>query len=123
MMTSPRVFNVGAALTSVFLSRIKDGKSDVVKDVYWKLRRLSNTGELELWLQRITLHIEDADICYEEPLTKIVLGNDGVTLWNNDWVKPELLNGFPLLSICDTVIRDSQKSVIAADEVSVFEYE
>lgn len=121
MMTSPRVFNVGTALISFFLNRIEDGKEEVIKDVYHKLHRMSNTGESEIWLQRITCHLNDVEIAFEEPLTELVKGNE-VQLWNNVWLKPELLEGFPILSICDTSIRDAQTSVIAPKEVSIFDY-
>lgn len=121
MMTSPRIFNVGTALISLFLSKIDEGKAGIIKDVYNKLRRLSNTGELEIWLQRITYHLDDVGIRYEEPLTQVILGND-VRIWNNDWLKPDLLVGFPLLSICDVSKRDAQTPVIEAKEVSIFDY-
>lgn len=121
MMTSPRVFNVGTALISFFLNKIDDGKASVVKDVYHKLHRMSNTGESEIWLQRITCHLNDVEIAYEEPLTELVKGNE-VQLWNNVWLKPELLVDFPILSICDTAIRDAQTPVIAPKEVSIFDY-
>jgi hypothetical protein len=121
MMTSPRVFNVGTALISFFLNRIEDGKEGVIKDVYHKLHRMSNTGESEIWLQRITCHLDDVEIAFEEPLTELVKGNE-VQLWNNVWLKPELLVGFPILSICDTSIRDAQTPVIAPKEVSIFDY-
>ena len=121
MMTSPRVFNVGTALISFFLNKIEDGKDSVVKDVYHKLHRMSNTGESEIWLQRITCHLNDVEIAYEEPLTELVKGNE-VQLWNNVWLKPELLVDFPILSICDTAIRDAQTPVIAPKEVSIFDY-
>lgn len=122
MMTSPRVFNVGTALISVFLSKIEEGKAVIIKDVYNKLRRLPNTGELEIWLQRITYHLNDVEIQYEEPLTQLVLGNE-VRIWNNDWLKPDYLVGFPLLSVCDVAKRDAQTPVIEAKEVSIFDYQ
>lgn len=122
MLNSPRVFNVGTALVSSFLSKLDEGKNEVIKSLYAKLRRLANTGELEIWLQRITYHIDDVGIQYEEPLTKLVLGDTNVKLWNNDWIKPELFAGFPYQSICNKVIRDSQTPVILAKEVSLFQY-
>ena len=122
MLTSPRVFNVGTALISYFLSKMGNGITDVLKATYKKLRRMTNTGELEIWLQRITYHLSDVNFVYEEALTKIVAGESIVVLWNNDWLKPELLEGFPISSICDSQIRDTQTPVIQATEVSVFEY-
>lgn len=122
MMTSPRIFNVGTALISNFLSKIEEGKETIVKSVYSKLRRMSNTGELEIWLQRITYHLNDVDIVYDEGLTKVIAGQQGIVLWNNDWVKPELLQGFPLMSICDAQKRNEQTPIIPAAEVSIFEY-
>lgn len=41
---------------------------------------------------------------------------------NNDWMKPELLQGFPLMSICDIQKRNEQSPIIPATEVSLFEY-
>ena len=73
MMTSPRVFNVGTALISCFLSKIEEGKEEILRSVYSKLRRLSNTGELDIWLQRITYHLNDVNIPYDECLTKAVV--------------------------------------------------
>lgn len=122
MMTSPRVFNVGTALISCFLSKIEEGKEEILRSVYSKLRRLSNTGELDIWLQRITYHLNDVNIAYDEGLTKVVAGQPGVSLWNNEWVKPELLQGFPLMSICDVQKRNDQTPIIPAAEVSIFEY-
>ena len=121
MMTSPRVFNVGTALISFFVSKLDTEKEDVIKAIYSKLCRMTNTGEHELWLQRITCHLADVEIDYSEPLTRIVQGESAI-LWNNDWLKNDLLEGFPLLSICDTKIRDSQKPVISAKEVEIFDY-
>lgn len=61
------------------------------------------------------------EIAYEEPLTQLVKGNE-VKIWNNTWVKPALLESFPLLSICNTEIRDAQTPIIEAKEVSIFDY-
>lgn len=83
---------------------------------------MSNTGELDIWLQRITYHLNDVNIAYDEGLTKVVAGQTGVSLWNNEWVKPELLQGFPLMSICDVQKRNEQTPIIPAAEVSFFEY-
>lgn len=122
MLTSPRVFNLGAALVSTFLNQLDDDKAAVLKAVYNKLRRLPNTGELEIWLQRISYHLSDSDIHFDEPLTHLVSGDQFVKLWENDWVKSELLSGFPILSVCDAELRDSQAPVIQKEEVDVFDY-
>jgi hypothetical protein len=52
----------------------------------------------------------------------LVLGNE-VRIWNNDWLKPDYLVGFPLLSVCDVAKRDAQTPVIEAKEVSIFDYQ
>lgn len=52
---------------------------------------------------------------------RLVKGNE-VQLWNNVWLKPELLVDFPILSVCNTAIRDAQTPVIAPKEVSIFDY-
>lgn len=122
MMTSPRVFNVGTALLSYFLDKLDDGKIDVIKSIYNKLRRLSNTGELEIWLQRITYHLDDVDISYEEPLTKLVKGDINVSLWDNTWLKQQMLEKFPIKSICNIAKRDALTPIITSKEIDMFEY-
>ena len=92
-----------------------------MKGTYRKLRRLSNTGELEIWLQRITYHMNDEDNDFKEPLAQIVMSNE-VQMWNNNWLKVELLEGFPLLCLCDVVKRDAQTLIITAREASYFDY-
>ena len=122
MLSSPRVFSVGTALISHFLNGFDKGKAAILKDVYTKLRRLPNTGELEIWLQRISFHLKDSDIHYDEPLTDIVDGLPFYDIWENSWVKKELHTGFPLLSICNNEVRDSQTPIIESDEVDIFSY-
>lgn len=122
MMTSPRLFGSGTALISMFLEKIPDGKETIMLDVYHKLSRLPNTGELQVWLQRLTYNLSDVDINYDERLTGVVSQDQSVELWNNKWLKSEFAEAISPLDICDIEKRDQMTPVIQFKEINIFEY-
>lgn len=63
-----------------------------------------------------------SEVCRAERYVKELVKGNEVQLWNNVWLKPELLVDFPILSVCNMAIRDAQTPVIAPKEVSIFDY-
>lgn len=55
-----------------------------------------------------------------ENICKIVNGETGVNLWNNDWVDEPYKGAFPQYKICTEWVRDSYTPVIDIDEISLF---
>lgn len=119
---SPKVYKLVLHLISYLVNKLEttEERERMVRAVYQKFRMIPNIGELQIWMQHITYQMPDG-IDYTEPLCRIVAGEKGVELWNNDWVKKEYRKGFPQNKICSDWIRDSFTPVIDIDEVSLFE--
>lgn len=77
-------------------------KMDIIDLIYKKLIRVPNSAFLQVWLQNITHTTDDwskGDI-YDMPLCKVV-AEQQVSLWNNQWLIPEIASTFPQNSIVD----------------------
>ena len=121
-MGSPKVYKLALHLISYLVDKLEttEDRVRVVKSVYRKFKMIPNIGELQIWMQHITYQMPEG-IDYTEPLCKIVAGEKGIKLWNNDWVKKDYRKGFPQNKICTEWLRDSFTPVIDIDEVSLFE--
>lgn len=78
-----------------------DDRDDIIKKVYHKLVNQPNSTYSKLWLQNMTYNYDVAHndhSKYDVRLCKIVMG-ESVELWNNSWLKPELLKGFAATSV------------------------
>lgn len=82
------------------LSRMVDSlkdeneKSAIISLVYSKLCNQPNSDYNQLWLQNITYQQDKKNGIspYNMRLCRVVAGDKSVELWNNKWVKPELLS-------------------------------
>lgn len=82
------------------LSRMVDSlkdekeKSAIINLVYSKLCNQPNSDYNQLWLQNITYQQDkkNGTSPYKMRLCRVVAGDKNVELWNNKWVKPELLS-------------------------------
>lgn len=93
--------NVGCChYTLRVLSRMVDSlkdeneKSAIISLVYSKLCNQPNSDYNQLWLQNITYQQDKKNGIspYNMRLCRVVAGDKSVELWNNKWVKPELLS-------------------------------
>ena len=85
-------------------------KRDIIDKVYTKLCKQHNSDYNQLWLQNIT-YTQDKKrkkSPYTMRLCKLVMGNTDEPLWNNDWIKPDLVEKMPYASI---VNKESLKKV------------
>ena len=74
---------------------------------------------MQIWLQRVTLPTQQ-DIQYDEPLCKLVAGENN-NLWNNEWiVSSELKNAVLPTKVIDQSIRDQLTPTIQPDEFELF---
>lgn len=77
-------------------------KKDIIDLIYKKLIRIPNSAFLQVWIQNITHTTDDwssAEV-YDMPLCKVV-AKQPVSLWNNNWLIPEITTSFPQDSIVD----------------------
>lgn len=124
-MYSPKIYQPALAFISMLIEKIDstEAKSELIRKVYEKLKRLPNIGHIQIWMQRLTYkqnRIED-EHPYSEQICKLVEGAK-VQLWNNDWLDSKYLVGFPQNKICNAEIRDNMTPSIRGDEYDIFDY-
>ena len=91
------------------LSRMVDSlkdeeeKWDIIDKVYSKLCNQPNSTYNQLWLQNITYQKDKKTGVspYSLRLCQLVAGRQVEPLWNNEWLKPELLTDIPYDSVVD----------------------
>jgi hypothetical protein len=121
---NPKVYPISFAILSKLLSLIKydNDKKQVVKDIIERFKNMPNIGFLEIWLQRITLKIED-NISFRELLCKKVTDeNHSVSLWNSEWMLQtnKLHEAINNTAIIDKKIIEKMNQVIQDSEVKLF---
>ncbi|VXD20915.1 conserved hypothetical protein [Planktothrix serta PCC 8927] len=122
MFKNPRIYPIGAAILSKFLSWINSGdeKIEILDAIISKFRLLPNIGYLEIWIQRIVLKTGH-EIPFEEPICK-KLNDANVSLWNSDWLNNNKLK--QLITNCSIVEREileEMDEVIEEEEVRLFD--
>lgn len=77
-------------------------RNEIIDLVRKKLMGLANSTYLEPWIQNMTLGLDNSrgECPYNMPLCHLVMG-EKVAVWNNTWLKPELVKGLPYGGICD----------------------
>ncbi len=119
---SPKAYKLLLHLISVLINKLPttQKRENKANAIYQKFKMIPNIGELQVWMQHITYQMRTG-IPYSEPLCKIVAGEPDVSLWNNDWVRDDLKEGFPQYQVCTNWLRDCFTPVIDIDEVSLFD--
>ena len=119
---SPKTYKLILAIISKLISKIEttDERERIVSQIYKKFEHFPNTGEIQIWMQHITYKLPNP-IPYTEGICKVVNNENGVQLWNNDWVADVYKQDFPQYKICTDWIRNHYTPVIDIDEVTLFE--
>ena len=116
---NPRTYGIVAAIISLFVDRMAvEERMSLIQSVYDKVSQWPNSGLLLIWLQRITLKI-DQSFKYEERLCKVVAGEQE-RLWNNEWLDTSLLVGYSSDIIISKDVIDKMKVTIDKGSVSPF---
>ena len=121
MFKNPRIYPIGAAILSKFLSLInsEDEKIKILNSVISKFRLLPNIGYLEIWIQRVVLKTGH-EIEFKELICK-KLNDVNVSLWNLDWLSnsklKQIINN---CSIVEQKVIEEMDQVIEEKEVKLF---
>ena len=88
-------------------------KKEIIELIYKKLISIPNSAFLQVWMQNITHTTDDwsAGEIYDMPLCKVV-AEQPVTLWNNNWLMPEIAKGLPQDSIVNRELLAETGQVI-----------
>lgn len=103
---------------------LKDEKErwNIIDLVCEKLRKLPNSSYNQLWLQNITYQRDKREdrSPYDMRLCQLVAGNTSVDLWNNDWLKPELTQGFSVEPAVNREVLGNITPIITFREIRAY---
>ena len=118
---NPRVIQVYSALLSRLLVGIDDvgEKLEIVQKIVNRFAKIPNTGNLDIWLQRICKDLPDPP-SFEEPLCGIVT-KDRKSVWEDAWVSDKTIVGIlESISIFDEGEFERTPAVIPPEEIGLF---
>lgn len=118
---NPRSYQLCMAAVAQLLERLSiEDRRKVASDILTKFSHLPNTGNLQLWLQRIMLPC-GISLDYPETLCNRV-ENRPCLIWNSDWIDgaPELAASFDIADIIDVDVLNGVKPTMTSDEMNLF---
>ena len=128
MINNPRTFSSCALVLSNVLKFVEDDdeKLKLLEQVKSKFEPILGTGILDIWLQRISYHI-DRDIEYKEILCSIVSGVHGKPhehVWNSEWITDKnFKNRVMATPFIDVEKLEGCEPIIPEDEVVLYPYD
>lgn len=128
MINNPRTFSSCALVLSNVLkfARDDDEKLNLLEQIKHKFEPILGTGILDIWLQRISYHI-DSDIEYQETLCSIVSGRHDRPyehVWNSEWITDNnFKNRVMATTFIDAEKLEECEPVIPEHEVVLYPYD
>lgn len=100
----------------------EDEKWDIRDKVFGKLCNQPNSTYNQLWLQNITYQRDkkNGTSPYSMRLCKVVACEERVMLWNNNWLKPIMMDNMPLASVVDVKVLKKLTPVITFRETRTY---
>ena len=118
---NPRTYAISSAILSKLISLLKteEEKRDVIEKIRRKFCQLPNTGQIDIWLQRISCSfVPDAE--FDEPLCKLVY-QESTPIWNNGWISsPNLLKAIESKKVINQKIFEEISPIISDEEINLF---
>lgn len=109
---------------SRMVNSLKDEKEkqNIINKVYAKLCNQPNSDYNQIWLQNMTYRqdTKNGPSPYKMRLCRVVAGDKNVELWNNEWVKPQLLSDLRMNKIVDSETLKKVTPVIMFRETRMY---
>lgn len=120
MFKNPRTYPIASAILSklISLQENNDVRKQAIEKIKTRFNKISNTGYLEVWLQRLILKL-DINIDFKEKLCEKVK-NAKTIIWNSEWLKDDVRAMIDSHSIIDSNEMDKMDTVINRSEVELF---
>lgn len=118
---NPRIYDISSAILSKFISFIQneEDKRNIIEKIRRKFRQLPNIGQMDIWLQRISLSFAP-DSEFDEPLCKLVC-EKSTLIWNNKWISSScLLKTIDSNKVIDRKILDEISPIVSDEEIDLF---
>jgi len=115
---NPKTYVKCAAILSKFLSFIESDKEKraVTEKIKHRFSLIPNTGQMQIWLQRISLQLQP-NIEFDESLCQLVSG-ENVQIWNSDWISSiDLMHALDAGQVIDQKKLQSLDGIIPVEEV------
>ena len=125
---NPGVYPQAAAIISRFLAFENDPnqKKDLLDKIIKKFNDIPNTGELDIWIQRITLAIKKSNPDFKEPKFQETLCQKvtqaRTSIWDFSWVRNDLAKELSEIPIIEQAEIDKLNEIIQKDELPAFFY-
>lgn len=119
---NPRTYPTIVAILSKILSLEidKNNVTEILNSIQNKFKKIPNIGHLQIWLQRLTLKINEK-MEYDELLCKKV-ADENVQIWNISWLSQQIQNIFFENSIVDKQKIEDMTQTIEPKEIKLFTY-
>lgn len=123
MVNNPRTFPIITAIISKII-KVNDWWREIVLKILKKFEKIPNTWHLEVWLQRITLKLDEDFNNYNSLLCKKVIDNN-IELWNSKWIWNRKINKIlketkiisdEKISELDLVVSNNEVALFATNE-------
>ncbi len=114
---NPRVVPTAVGIISYLLKQVstRTDRKKIVRRVYDKFQQIPNSNLLNVWLQRLTIKIDNSLKYNELICKKVVDGNEQI--WNTDWLNNNLKDKIKNTSIINERRVKTLKAVISKKEV------
>ena len=124
---NPRTYPIAVAIISKLLDFLsEDDKKEISCKIIKKFKKLPNTGIMQLWLQRITIKLDNSFFFsdryenYSENLCKKVANDSNIAIWNSKWLSDELQSTISSHGLINQKVLDELGAIITKEEVEVF---
>jgi RNA-directed DNA polymerase len=120
---NPRTYPLCTAIISNMLKFVnsEEDKKNILNKILAKFEKCTNTGDLEIWMQRLSYHAFPNFNAYKEPLCKLV-SEKSAPIWNIEWIKSkDLKEIMEKNNIIDEERLKKMNLFIQAEEVDLFD--
>ena len=118
---NPRIYGISSAILSKLISLMQneEDRRNIIEKIRRKFRQLPNIGQMDIWLQRISLSFAP-DSEFDEPLCKLVYG-ESTLIWNNEWISSScLLKAIDSNRVVDQKILSEISPIVSDEEIDLF---
>ena len=129
---NPKIYPAAFGILSMALLLLKEKESEktaevIAKKIRNKFQKIHNHGLIDIWLQRMTFKLDFIDLELKEKMCRLVSASEvekrnEVGIWNNEWLKKEIIDVFDEKLIIDQKVIDEMPTGVGSKEVSIFKY-
>ena len=129
---NPKIYPAAFGILSMALLLLKERESkkdveDIAKKIKNKFQKIHNHGLIDIWLQRMAFKLDFIDLELKEKMCRLVSASEvekrnEVGIWNNEWLKKEIIDVFDEKLIIDQKVIDEMPTGVGSKEVSIFKY-